>query len=322
MSPFPNTLSSIGNTPLQKLTHLDTGRCTLFAKLEYHNPGGSIKDRIALSMIGAAEDSGTIQPGDHIFEATAGNTGMGLALVAKQKGYRLTVVMPDKMSQEKADMLTAMGAEVVRTRSDIEKGHPEYYQDFAQRLCEQAHGYYINQFSNPANYQAHIDHTGPEIWRDLSGNIDALVCAVGSGGTLTGLGRYLKGKKPDVEMILADPQGSILADIVAGKPPSKPGSWLVEGSGEDFVPDICDLSLVSQAFSISDQESFTICRYVYEQEGLLVGTSSGTIIATALRYCQQQTVAKNVVCIVCDTGYKYLSKIFNDAWWRENGLHP
>ena len=168
-------------------------------------------------MIGAAEDSGAIRPGDHIFEATAGNTGMGLALVSKQKGYHLTVVMPDKMSQEKADMLTAMGAEVVRTRSDVEKGHPEYYQDVAYAYVEEARGYHINQFSNPANYQAHIDHTGPEIWRDLSGNIDALVCAVGSGGTLTGLGRYLKSKKPDVDMILADPQGSIFGKYCCGK---------------------------------------------------------------------------------------------------------
>ena len=322
MSISPDTLSSIGNTPTLQFTHLDTGKCQLFGKLEYHNPGGSIKDRIALSMINRAEQQGVIHPGDHLFEATAGNTGMGLVLVAKQKGYRLTVVMPDKMSQEKADMLVAMGATVVRTRSDVEKGHPDYYQDLAQRLCDEAKGYYINQFANPANYQAHIDATGPEIWHDFDGKVDAVVCAVGSGGTLTGLGRYLKSQNPEIEMVLADPEGSILADIVNGKPPSKPGSWLVEGGGEDFVPDICDLSLASHAFTISDQESFSLCRHIYKEEGILVGTTSGMIIAAALKYCQQQTTPRNVVCIVCDTGYKYLTKIFNDAWWQQHGLQP
>ncbi len=317
---YQNVLDMIGNTPIVELQHCVANQCRVFGKLEYYNPGGSIKDRIALSMIEAAEQAGDIQPGDTLIEATAGNTGLGLALVARQNGYHLRVVLPDKMSQEKIAMLESMGAEVIKTRSDVGKGHPDYYQDKAQALAQQSGGFYVNQFSNSANYQAHIDHTGPEIWAQMDHDVDAVVCGVGSGGTVTGLGRYLKSKNPDIDIVLADPEGSVLADIVHGKPMGEVGSWLVEGIGEDFVPDICDLSLVTHAFTISDRESFQMCRQVMDQEGIMIGTSAGTIMAAALRYCEQQVSPKRVVTIICDGGHKYISKIFNDQWWQEKGL--
>lgn len=317
---YGNVLDMIGNTPIVQFQHCDANHCQLFGKLEFYNPGGSIKDRIALSMIEAAEQADQITPGDTLIEATAGNTGIGLALIARQKGYHLAVVLPDKMSQEKVALLESMGAEVIKTRSDVAKGHPEYYQDKAQNIAEQRQGFYINQFGNHANYQAHIEHTGPEIWSQMDHQVDAVVCGVGSGGTITGLGRYLKSQNPNIEMILADPEGSVLADVVNGKPIGEVGSWLVEGIGEDFIPDICDLSLASRAFTVSDRDSFQMCRQIMEQEGIMIGTSAGTIMVAALRYCQQQTTSKRVLAMIPDAGYKYISKIFNDQWWQQKGL--
>src|SRR5207253_7726932 len=239
-------LDLIGNPPVVQARRLDTGRCQLFLKLENQNPGGSIKDRIALSMIEAAEREKKIQPGSLLVEATAGNTGLGLALVAAQKGYRLLIVVPDKMSQEKIFHLKALGAEVQLTRSDVTKGHPEYYQDKAARLARETPGaFYINQFGNEANPWAHEHSTGPEIWEQLEHRVDAVVCGVGTGGTLTGLARFFAKVSPQTEIVLADPAGSILAPLVnSGKPPAQVGSWLVEGIGEDFVPPVCDLSRV------------------------------------------------------------------------------
>ena len=215
MSASISVLELIGNTPMVEFTKLDTGPCRLFAKLENQNPGGSIKDRIGLSMIEAAEADGSLSPGGVLVEATAGNTGLGLALVAAQKGYRLIIVMPDKMSQEKVFHLKALGAEVRMTRSDVAKGHPEHYQDYAQRIAGEIGAIYVNQFANPANPLAHETTTAPEIWRQMDHDLDAVVCGVGSGGTLTGIGRFMKRHAPHVEMVLADPEGSILADIVA-----------------------------------------------------------------------------------------------------------
>src|SRR3990170_3805697 len=231
-------LELIGNTPLVEVTRLDAGRCRLFLKLEHHNPGGSIKDRIALSMIEAAEREQRIEKGSLIVEATAGNTGLGLALVAVQKGYRLLIVVPDKMSQEKIFHLRAMGAEIVLTRSDVSKGHPEYYQDRAAAIARATPGaFYVNQFANPANPRAHEESTGPEIWAQMQHDLDAVVAGVGTGGTLTGLSRFFSSVSPQTEIVLADPAGSILADYVnTGTPKKDVGSWLVEGIGEDFIP--------------------------------------------------------------------------------------
>ncbi|HEY9530220.1 MAG TPA: pyridoxal-phosphate dependent enzyme [Burkholderiales bacterium] len=315
-------LDLIGNTPLVEVTRLDTGRARLFLKLEHQNPGGSIKDRIALAMVAAAEKENRLQPGGLIVEATAGNTGLALALVAVQKGYRLLIVVPDKMSQEKIFHLRAMGAEVVMTRSDVTKGHPEYYQDRAAAIARDTPGaFYVNQFANPANPRAHEESTGPEIWAQMEHAVDAVVAGVGTGGTITGLSRFFARASPQTEMVLADPAGSILADYVnTGKPRKEAGSWLVEGIGEDFIPPVCDLSRVKKAYSIPDAEAFAVCRELLLREGILAGTSSGTLIAAALRHCREQSPAKRVVSLVCDSGNKYLSKVYNDYWMLEQGF--
>ncbi|MDB4980022.1 MAG: cystathionine beta-synthase [Myxococcales bacterium] len=320
-APAPTRLLSlIGNTPLVQLESFDTGPCALFVKLESQNPGGSIKDRIGLAMIEAAERDGRLHPGATIVEATAGNTGLGLALVAARKGYRLLLVIPDKMSQEKIFHLRALGAEVRLTRSDVAKGHPEYYQDLAARLARELPGFYVNQFENPANPLAHETTTGPEIWRQMGERLDAVVCGVGSGGTITGLSRFFARVAPDVEMVLADPAGSILAEFVKTGTVGQAGSWLVEGIGEDFVPSIADLARVGQAYTVTDEESFTTARALLRGEGILAGSSSGTLVAAALRYCRAQTEPKRVVTFVCDSGNKYLSKMFNDFWMRDQGF--
>jgi cystathionine beta-synthase len=317
-----NVLELIGNTPLVEVTRLEAGRCRLFLKLEQQNPGGSIKDRIALSMIEAAERENKIRKGSLIVEATAGNTGLGLALVAAQKGYRLLIVVPDKMSQEKIFHLKAMGAEVVLTRSDVTKGHPEYYQDRAAQLARETPGaFYVNQFANPANPRAHEETTGPEIWEQMAHKVDAVVCGVGTGGTITGIARFFAKVAPQTEMVLADPAGSVLVDYVkTGKLKKDVGSWLVEGIGEDFIPPVCDLSRVSKAYSIPDKEAFLACRDLLRKEGIMAGTSSGTLIATALRYCREQSQPKRVVSLVCDSGNKYLSKVYNDYWMIDQGF--
>jgi cystathionine beta-synthase len=273
-------------------------------------------------MIDAAEREKKLAKGGLIIEATAGNTGLGLALVAAQKGYRLKIVVPDKMSQEKIFHLRAMGAEVVLTRSDVGKGHPEYYQDLAARIARETPGsYYINQFANPANPKAHEDTTGPEIWEQMEHDVDAVVCGVGTGGTLTGLSRYFSRASPQTEMVLADPAGSILADYVkTGEVKKEVGSWLVEGIGEDFVPPVADLSRVRKAYSIPDREAFLACRELLKNEGIMAGTSSGTLLAAALRYCREQTEPRRVVSFVCDSGNKYLSKVYNDYWMLDHGF--
>ena len=317
----PAILSLIGHTPLVEITRMDTGPCQLFVKLENQNPTGSIKDRIALTMIEAAEREGKLKPAGTIIEATAGNTGLGLALVAGAKGYPIILVIPDKMSQEKIAHVRALGAEVRLTRSDVTRGHPEYYQDVAARLTAEIPGaFYVNQFGNPANPLAHETTTGPEIWEQMNHDLDAIVVGVGSGGTLTGLGRFFKKVAPNVEMILADPTGSILYEWVKTGKLEKAGSWAVEGIGEDFIPDIADMSLVRDAFEVDDIESFAVARELLAKEGILAGSSTGTLLGGALRYCREQTAKKRVVTFVCDTGNKYLSKMFNDFWMAEQGF--
>ncbi len=284
----PAILSLIGETPLVEITQFDTGPCQLFLKLENQNPTGSIKDRIALSMIEAAEEEGRLEPGGTVIEATAGNTGLGLALVAAAKGYRVVLVIPDKMSQEKISHVRALGAEVRLTRSDVTRGHPEYYQDVAARLAEEIPGaFYVNQFGNPANPLAHERTVKP---------------------------------RRGIEMVLADPTGSVLYEYVKTGKLVESGSWAVEGIGEDFIPEIADMSLVTDAFEIDDEESFAIARDLLRKEGIFGGSSTGTLVAGALRYCRQQTQPKRVVSFVADTGNKYLSKMYNDFWMAEQGF--
>ncbi|MBU8975658.1 MULTISPECIES: pyridoxal-phosphate dependent enzyme [unclassified Lysobacter] len=324
MSIHQSVLELIGDTPVIKAQRLDTGVCELYLKLESQNPGGSIKDRIGLSMIEAAEKAGKIRPGDTLVEGTAGNTGIGLALVAQQKGYKLILVVPDKMSREKIFNLKAMGAQVVLTRSDVAKGHPDYYQDLAERLARETPGaYFINQFGNPDNPAAHEFGTGPEILAQMAdaGGVDAIVFGCGSSGTMTGLSRCFAEKSPHTELILADPVGSILEEYInRGTLSDKSASWMVEGIGEDFLPPISDFTRVKKAYAISDKESFLTARELLEKEGILGGSSTGTLLAAALKYCREQTTPKKVLVFVCDTGNKYLSKMYNDFWMLDNGF--
>jgi cystathionine beta-synthase len=317
---YSNALEMIGRTPMLQLRRLDVGVCELFLKLELLNPGGSVKDRIGLHMIEAAERRGDLKPGGTIVEATAGNTGLGLALVAAQKGYRMILVLPDKMSQEKIFNLRALGAQIVLTRSDVGKGHPEYYQDLGAAIAKQTGGYYINQFANPDNPKAHELTTAPEIWEQMQQRLDAIVVGVGSSGTIAGLAAYFKRHAPHVEIVLADPQGSILVEYIETGKITQKGSWLVEGIGEDFIPEICDFSLTRRGYSISDAESFSVARQLLQEEGVLAGSSTGTLLAAALRYCREQREPKRVVTFACDTGSRYLSKLFNDFWMQDQGF--
>src|SRR6266567_4731715 len=317
----PAILSLIGDTPLVEVTRIDTGPCHLFLKLENQNPTGSIKDRVALPMVEAAERDGQLGPGGTIIEATAGNTGLGLALVAAAKGYRIILIIPDKMSQEKIAHVRALGAEVRLARSDVTRGHPEYYQDVAAKLAEEIPGgFYVNQFGNPANPAAHERTTGPEIWEQMQQSVDAVVCGVGSGGTLTGLTHYFARVSPATEMVLADPLGSVLAPYVESGKIGEAGSWVVEGIGEDFIPPIADLSRVRKAYSIPDKESLLTARELLRSELILGGSSAGTLVAAALRYCRAQSSTKRVVTFIPDTGSKYLSKMYNDFWMVDQGF--
>lgn len=318
----PALFSLIGNTPLVEITRLDSGPCQLFLKLESQNPGGSIKDRIGRSIIEAAEADGRLQPGGTIVEATAGNTGLGLALVGRIKGYRVVLVVPDKMSTEKVLHLKALGAEVRTTRSDVGKGHPEYYQDYAARIAKEIPGaFFADQFNNPANPLAHESTTGPEIWEQMGHEVDAIVVGVGSSGTLTGLTRFFRAASPATEFVLADPKGSILAEYIdTGRVSDTSGSWAVEGIGEDFIPAIADMTSVRKAYTITDQESFDSARALLQAEGILGGSSTGTLLAAALKYCREQTTPKRVVTFVCDTGTRYLSKVYNNGWLFDQGL--
>lgn len=320
MHVYDSVLDMIGQTPMLRLSDYDTGPCTLLLKLENTNPGGSIKDRIGLTMIRAAEGRGDIKPGDTLIEATAGNTGLGLALAAGQLGYHLMLVVPDKMSPEKVFNLKAMGVEVVLTRSDVLKGHPQYYQDLAASIAVERGAYYINQFANPDNAEAHVQTTGPEIWQQTEGLVDAVVVGVGSSGTVSGLSKFFQTKDRDVELVLADPKGSILAEYIASGKLTEGGSWLVEGIGEDFIPEICDFTSTRTAYTIDDSESFATARELLAKTGVLGGSSTGTLLAAALRFCREQTEPKTVVAFVCDTGNKYLSKQYNDFWMEDQGF--
>ena len=319
---FNNLLEMVGNTPIVKINNIDTGPCELFVKLENLNPGGSIKDRVGLKIIDEAEKSGALKSGGVIVECTAGNTGLGLALAAKLKGYQLILVIPDKMSREKVMHLEAMGVEIVFTRSDVEKGHPEHYQELAAAIVKKTPGaFFADQFSNPANPLIHETTTGPEIWSQMAGDIDAFVAGVGTGGTISGTGRYLKSKNKDIQIVVADPIGSVVADAVnTGSFKYEGGSWFVEGIGEDYIPDNLDLSVIDEGIYVSDKAAFARVDELLRKEGILAGSSCGTLVDAAITWCQKQTEPKKVVTLICDTGNKYLSKAFNKTWLEENNL--
>jgi cystathionine beta-synthase len=303
-------LALVGKTPIVELQGFDTGLCRLFLKLESQNPTGSIKDRIALSMVHAAAAEGILAPGETIVEATSGNTGLALGLVAAVEGYHLIVVIPDKMSAQKVAHLRALGAEVHLTRSDVDHDHPEHYERLAATMAEAIGAFHIDQFSNPANALAHASVTGPEIWEQLDHRVDAVVCGVGSGGTITGLSRFFASVRPEVELILADPEGSSLAAFVETGTLGHCFPYAVEGIGNSHVPAAADLSRVRRAYVISDAESLTTVKRLLRYTGIFAGTSSGTLVAAALRYCREQDAPKRVVTFVCDGGSKYMAKVF------------
>ena len=319
---FNNLLEMVGNTPVVKVNNIDTGPCDLFVKLENLNPGGSIKDRVGIRIIEEAEKNGSLKPGGVIVECTAGNTGLGLALAAKLKGYELILVIPDKMSQEKVMHLEAMGVDIVFTRSDVEKGHPEHYQEMAAAIVKKTPGaFFADQFSNPANPLVHETTTGPEIWSQMEGNVDAFVAGVGTGGTISGVGKFLKSKNKDIQIVVADPVGSVVADAVnTGNYKYEGGSWLVEGIGEDYIPDNLNLDIIDEGIYVSDEDAFARVDELLRKEGILAGTSCGTLVHAAINWCQKQSEPKKVVTLICDTGNKYLSKAFNKDWLVENNL--
>lgn len=310
-----NVLHAVGHTPLIRLNKITEGlRTPIYVKMEAMNPGGSVKDRVGVAMIADAERKGHLKPGGTIIEATAGNTGVGLAMAAAVKGYRCIFVLPDKMSDEKIFLLKAYGAEIVITPTNVPPNSPESYAGVADRLTREIPGAWRpNQFANLSNPEAHYRTTGPEIWQDTDGKVTVLVAGVGTGGTLSGAGKYLKEQNPEIKLIGADPDGSILSG-------SMPKSWKVEGIGEDFVPRTLDSQLVDEWIRVSDADSFYAARAMARKEGLLLGGSAGTNVAAAIQYARRLGPNDLVVVIGCDTGRNYLSKFFDDNWMREAGL--
>lgn len=309
---FANVLDAVGHTPLIKLNRLGKPFASnIYVKFEAMNPGGSIKDRAARQMIEEAEARGLLRPGGTIIEATAGNTGVGLALAAAVKGYRLITVLPDKMSAEKVALLKAFGAEVVMTPTAVGPDSPDNYIQKARAIAKAIPGSWrAAQFENFDNPAAHYRSTGPEIWSDTNGLIDVLVAGIGTGGTISGAGRFLKEQNPQLKVVGADPEGSILSG-------DQPKSYKVEGIGEDYFPDTYDRNMVDVFFRISDRESFDTARRLLREEGIFAGGSSGTALAAALRYAASIDDSQEIVVILPDTGRNYLSKFYNDQWLAE-----
>ncbi len=320
MKAFNNVLEMVGNTPLVRLAKIDRGtKAEIYGKAEHANPCGSVKDRIGLAIVERAEKSGKLKPGGTIIEATGGNTGMALAMVAAYRGYRAIFTMPDKMSQEKVRLLKSFGAQVVITPSAVPPDSPDYYLNVAKRIHEETpNSIYANQFFNPANPEIHYQTTGPEVWEQTEGRIDYFLAGMGTGGTISGVGRFLKEKKPEVKVVAADPDGSIIKDYFYTKRIIEARPWKVEGIGEDMIPPNHHYQYIDDVIQIPDRESFQMARRVAREEGIFVGGSSGTILAAAMRVARKLEEPKVMVVVLCDHGDRYLSKCHSDEWMKEN----
>lgn len=315
MAQYNTILGAIGRTPLIRLNRMTAHlKSRIYVKAELLNPGGSVKDRVGLAMIEAAEREGLLKPGGTIVEATAGNTGVGLAQAAAVKGYRMIAVMPDKMSEDKVSLLRAYGAEVVITPTNVPPDSPESYNGVADRLAQEINGAFRpNQFANPNNPLIHYLTTGPEIWEDTQGGVEVFVSGMGTGGSISGTAKYLKEKNPNITIVGADPEGSILSG-------DSPHSYKVEGIGEDFIPKAFNRQIVDEMIRVNDKDSFNTARRLARLEGILAGGSAGTALAAALAYAQRLTSPKEIVVLLPDTGRNYMTKIFSDRWMQENGF--
>lgn len=319
---YKSILDTVGETPIVKLSKMGAGLPTeLYAKLEFFNPGSSVKDRIAIKIIDEAEKRGELKPGGTIVEATSGNTGMGLALVAAVKGYKAIFVMPDKMSIEKIQSLRAFGARVVVTPTNVEPEDPRSYYSVAKRLSvETPNAFYANQYHNPDNPKAHYESTGPEIWEQTEGKITAFIAGMGTGGTISGIGKYLKEKNPKIKIIGVDPEGSVFTEFKKSGKMGPAYVYKVEGIGEDFMPSTINFNYIDEVVQVSDKESFAAARKLARSEGVFSGGSAGSAVAGATKWIQSQKSPGLAVVLIPDTGARYLSKVYNDDWMRENGL--
>jgi cystathionine beta-synthase len=320
---FDTVLDAIGNTPIIRLkeTVKDLPQHYFYAKLEFMNPGGSVKDRIALAIVKSAENQGLLKEGGTLVEATSGNTGVGLAMVAAIRGYRCIFVMPEKISEEKRGLLRAYGAEVVMTPTGLEPDDPRSHYSVAKKIAVETPGAYLtNQYHNPANPEAHYLVTGPEIWEQMGSQLTAFVAGAGTGGTISGVGRYLKEQKPQTQLVLADPFGSILTDLLYhGQVLTPPHSYDVEGVGEDMLPDNVHLKLINDSVQVSDQQAFHMVQRLAKQEGLCVGPSSALALVAAKQWAEKQSSSQHILVLFPDHGRSYLSKAFNEKWLLEKG---
>jgi len=320
---YNNVLEVVGNTPLVRMNSMTEGlKANVYAKVEFVNPGGSVKDRIAMHIIDEAERSGALKPGGTIVEATSGNTGAGLAMVAALRGYKTIFVLPDKQSEEKRAALRAWGARVVVTPTNVEPDDPRSYYKTAERIVEETpNSFYANQYHNPANPEAHYQSTGPELYEQMDGKIDVFIAGAGTGGTLSGVGKYLKEQNPDIQIVAVDPVGSLYYDYFHTGQLTQPHSYLLEGIGEDFLPSTMNFDYVDDVVRVNDHESFLATRRLVAAEGLFCGVSCGAAVAGGLKYLRRHDrEGMNAVILLPDNGSRYLSKVYNDKWMEENGF--